>query len=180
MKAWKKVHLGSQKTPKGFFLECMVAEFHNPDAESWILALRDMLKNVCDTWGNSDYFIASPTVADISKPSANRIPLVKIETPEDLVRAKNIVKKMRRHLELIEKAIDEADTDLNKAARTLQLVLGSDPDDIIFPLPASDKNSSSNSTKKDEPSRVAIPVVKINNPNKGHQYKLCISTIIVD
>jgi hypothetical protein len=96
--------------------------------------------------------------------------LVKVEKPEDLDRAKNIVKKMRRHLELIEQAIDEADTDLNKAARTLQLVLGSDPDDIIFPLPASDKSTSSDSTKKDEPSRVAIPVVKINNPNKPWGY----------
>ncbi len=170
MKAWKKVHFGSQKTPKGFFLECMVAEFHNPDAESWILALRDMLKNACDTWGNPEYFIASPTVADISKSSANRIPLVKVEKPEDLDRAKNIVKKMRRHLELIEQAIDEADSDLNKAARTLELVLGSDPDDIVFPLPQSDKNSSSDSTKKDEPRRVAIPVVTLNNPNKPWGY----------
>lgn len=166
MKAWKKVHFGNQKIPKGLFLECMVAEYHNPDASSWILALRDMLKKACDTWGNPDYFIASPTVADISKSAVNRIPLVKVEKPEDLDRAKYIVKKMRRHLELIDQAIDEANTDLNKAARTLQLVLGSDPDDIIFPLPKFDDASSSDSTKKDEPSRMATPIVTISNPNK--------------
>jgi hypothetical protein len=166
MKAWKKVHFGNQKTPKGLFLECMVAEYHNPDASSWILALRDMLKKACDTWGTPDYFIASPTVADISKSAVNRIPLVKVEKPEDLDRVKYIVKKMRRHLELIDQAIDEANTDLTKAARTLQLVLGSDPDDIFFPLPKFDDTSSSDSTKKDEPSRMATPIVTISNPNQ--------------
>ena len=167
MKAWKKVHFGGQKTPKGFFLECMVAEFHNPQAISWLFAVRDMLKNVCDAWGNPDYFTSSPTVADISKSSLNRVPLVKYEKPEDLDRAKNIVKKMRRHLELINQAIEEAKSDLYKAAQTLQIVFGADPDDICFQLPerqeADRSNSGSNAVVH---SGVKRPVVTITSPNK--------------
>lgn len=106
----------------------MVAEYHNSNATSWIFAF----------------------VADISKSSANRLPLVKVEKPEDLDMTKYILKKMRRHLELIEQAIDEAETDLNMEARTLPLLLGSDPDDIVFPLPKSDDVSSSDLNKTNE------------------------------
>lgn len=170
MKAWKKVNFGGQKTPKGFFLECMVAEFHNPQATSWILAVRDMLKNACDAWGDPDYFITSPTVADISKSSQNRVPLVKYEKPEDLDRAKYIVKKMRRHLELIDQAIEEAESDLFTATKTLQLVFGSDPDEICFPLPESEEARPSDSGggrtgSAVVPGRTVRPVVTITNPN---------------
>jgi hypothetical protein len=169
MKAWKIVNFGSQKTPKGFFLECMVAEFHNPQATSWILAVRDMLKNACDGWGDPDYFIAPPTVADISKSSPNRVPLVKYEKPEDLDRAKNIAKKIRRHLELIDQAIDEAKSDLYKAVKTLQIVFGSVLGEICFPLPEKEETSSSGSDGKTSNTAVyngkVKPVVMITNPN---------------
>lgn len=165
LKAWKRVHFGAQKIPKGFFLECMVAQNHNPKATSWILALHDMLKKTCDTWGDPDSLTASPTVLDISEISINRISLIKVENPEDLNKAKKVVKKMHRHLELITQAIDEENVDLLRAARTLQLVLGSDPDDILFPLPKSGY-SSFNTPPKDNSSRMPSPSITISKPNK--------------
>jgi hypothetical protein len=169
MRAWKKVNFGSQKTPKGFFMECMVAEFHNPNATNWLLAIRDMLRSACGAWGDPDYFTTPPTVADISNSSPNRVPLVKYEKPEDLDRAKYIVKKMQRHLDLIDLAIDEAKYDLYKATKTLQIVLGSDPDEICFPTPENEENASSNSDGKSDNTVAPIgrirPVVAITNPN---------------
>ena len=169
MKGWKKVNFGGQKTPKGFFLECMVAEFHNPQATSWILAVRDMLKNACDSWGDPDYFIIPPAVNDIANSSSNRVPLVKYEKPEDLDRAKYIVKRMWRHLELIDQAIDEMESDLYKAAKTLQIVFGSVSEEICFPLPEKEEPSSSNMDGKTDNTAVSSgrvrPVVTITNPN---------------
>lgn len=174
MRAWKKVNFGNQKTPKGLFLECMVAEFHNPQATSWILAVRDMLKNALDAWGDPEYFVTPPTVADISNSSPNRVPLVKHEKPEDLDRVKYIVKKMRRHLELIDQTLEEAETDLCRAAKTLQRVFGSDQDEICFPLPESEESATSNANGKADKGTVSSgfvnPVVTITHPNKpwGH------------
>lgn len=170
MKAWKKVNFGEQKTPKGFFLECMVAEFHNPQATSWVLAVRDMLKRACDTWGAPEYFTASPTVADISKSSSNRVPLIKLEKSEDINRARSIVGKMQQHLTLLDQAIEEAESDVYKAAKSLQLVFGSDLNGIYFPLPENEQGATQDSTGKTGNTAVAggttRPVVTITNPNK--------------
>jgi hypothetical protein len=87
-----------------------------------------------------------------------------------LDRAKYIVKKMRRHLELIDQAIEEAESDLFTATKTVQLVFGSDPDEICFPLPESEEARPSDSGGGRNGSavvlgRTARPVVTITNPN---------------
>lgn len=136
MKAWKVVHFGGAKNPKGFILECLTAAYHNPKAEHWIDAVHDLFRNICVQWQNP------PLVHDISNQNPTLIPIAK--KIED---ANRVLEKIQKHLTLIEQAIEEAKTDTYKSAKTLQRVFGSDPETIYFPLP------------KEENSNLAAPAV---------------------
>lgn len=130
MKAWKKVHYGAKKTPKGFSLECMTAKYHNPQAKSWGEAVRDLFTAFCNAWPNPDSLIAIPTAPDISNISNVQIPITKT-----LEQAKELISRFHRHKELIDRALEEAETDLDKSARTWRLVFGQDCEMLCFPLP---------------------------------------------
>ena len=113
-KAWKQVHFQSTKTPKGFVLECLTAIYHNPDAEHWVEAVRDLFVNICTQWPDPDSLLIIPELPDISDLSPNRIPIAK--TIED---AKRVIRKIHAHLALVEQAIEEAKDDLTMSAKTL-------------------------------------------------------------
>jgi len=129
-KAWKQVHFRSTKTPKGFVLECLTAKYHNPKAEHWVEAVRDLFQNICDEWPYPDYLTYIPEVPDISDSAPYRIPIAK--TVEE---AQKILRKIHQHLALVKQAIEEAETDPAKSAKTLQRVFGQDCETICFPLP---------------------------------------------
>jgi hypothetical protein len=137
-KAWKQVHFDSNKTPKGFVLECLTARYHNPRAERWVEAVRDLFQNICDEWPDPEWVIAVPEVPDISNSATRQIPIAK--SPED---ARKVLRKIHQHLALVKQAIEEAGDDLTKSAKTLQRVFGQDPVIVCFPLPAEDNDSGS-------------------------------------
>ena len=129
-KAWKQVHFRSTKTPKGFVLECLAAKHHNPEAEHWVEAARDLFQNICDEWPYPDCLTHIPEVPDISDSAPYRIPIAK--TVEE---AQKVLRKVHQHLALVKQAIEEAETDLAKSAKTLQRIFGQDCETICFPLP---------------------------------------------
>lgn len=146
-KAWKQVHFSSTKTPKGFVLECLTAKYHNPRAEHWIVAVCDLFQNICNAWPNPENILAIPEVPDISNSALHPIPIAK--KVED---AQRVMRKIHQHLALVKQAIEEAESDLAKSAKTLQRVFGQDYDGIYFPLPEEDDGGSGG--------RKSSPVVK--------------------
>lgn len=136
MKAWKVVHFSGAKNPKGFILECLTASYHNPNAEHWIDAVHDLFRNICLQWPDPEMLVTIPLVHDISNQNPTFIPIAK--TVDD---AKRVLGKIHKHLTLIEQAIQEAETDTYKSAKTLQRVFGSDPETIYFPLPKEEKSN---------------------------------------
>lgn len=133
-KAWKRVHYGSQKTPKGFILECLTASYHNPYAIHWIDAVHDLFQGICNQWPDPDNLLLLPDeiphVRDVSDWSLYPIPIAKT-----VEQAQGVLKKIHRHLALIKQAKEEAEEDLTTSAKTLRRVFGDDCEDICFPLP---------------------------------------------
>ena len=119
MRAWKKVHYGAKKTPKGFILECMTARYHNPHAKSWGEGVRDLFAAFCTAWPDPDSLTEIPKVPDISNVSYVQIPITKT-----LEQAKELISRFQRHKELADRALEEAKTDLDKSARTWRLMFG--------------------------------------------------------
>lgn len=140
LRSWKIVHFGTSKTPKGFFLECLTAQFHNPGAGHWIEAVHDLFQNICKFWPEPNNLTAIPNVHDVS--TLNPIPIPLTKTVED---AQRVLLKFHSHLSIIEQAMKEEETDLYKAAKTLQRVFGADSESIYFPLP-DDRGDSHNNT----------------------------------
>jgi len=140
MKSWKKVHFGKNKTPKGFILECMVAQFHNPQAKYWVDAVIDFLQNVCNVYPDPNGLQYIPEVHDISNLNPQTIPIAKtIES------ARHVLNKMHWSLTQVKLAKETAETNLYQAAKILQLVFGSDGSmDLCFPLPEEDDTKSNN------------------------------------
>lgn len=145
MKAWKRVHFYSKKTPKGFILECLTASYHNPQAEHWAEAVRDLFKDISQGLPAPEYLIQIPQVHDIANAAPYQIPIAKT-----LEEAKEVLTKIHDHLALIEQAIEEAETDLTKSAKTLRRVFGQDGSDVCFPLP-SDLDGGNGGGKKSSP-----------------------------
>jgi hypothetical protein len=152
-KAWKKVHYHTQKTPKGFILECLTAKYHNPSATHWIDAVHDLFQNVCDEWPYPDYlpqYPEIPEVPDVSNSSPHMIPIAK-----ERAQAQRVLRKIHRHLEIIKQAMEEAEEDLTQSAKTLKRVFGDDCDDICFPLPEdleeSNRKQKSSSNVREAP-----------------------------
>ena len=127
MKAWKKVHFGNNKIPKGFILECMVAQFQNSKANYWSDAVIDFLQNVCNTYPDPDSLQIIPQVHDISNLNSQTIAIAK--TIEE---TKRVLNKIHWSLTQVKLAKEEAETNLYQAAKTLQLVFGAD--DSMNPL----------------------------------------------
>lgn len=140
MKAWKKVHFGKNKTPKGFVLECMVAQYHNPSAKHWIDAVIDLLQNICNVYPNPDSLLLIPDIHDISTLNPQKIAIAKT-----LEEAKRVLNKMHWSLVKVKLAREKAETDLFEAAKTLQLVFGADASmNLFFPLPEKEEGKSNN------------------------------------
>lgn len=132
-KAWKKANYQNRKTPKGFILECLTAEYHNSSAEHWIDAVHDLFQNICNKWPdpeNLPIFPDIPEVSDVSNSSPHLIPIAKTRE-----QAQKVLKKLHSHLDIIKQAMEEAEDDLTKSAKTLRRVFGDDCDVICFPLP---------------------------------------------
>jgi hypothetical protein len=141
-KAWKQAHFRSTKTPKGFVLECLTAQYHNPVAEHWAEAVCDLFQSICNEWPDPDSLAYIPEVPDISDSSPYQIPIAK-----KLEDAQKVLRKIHQHLDLVEQAIEEAESDLTKSAKTLQRVFGQDCDIVCFPLPEDDDDSGSGGVK---------------------------------
>jgi len=135
-KAWKQVHFRSSKTPKGFVLECLTAKYHNPEAEHWAEAVRDLFQNIRDAWPYPDYLSYIPEVPEISDSAPYQIPIAK--TVEE---AQKVLRKIHQHLALVNQAIEEAETDIARSAKTLQRVFGQDRGSVRFPLPDDNDDS---------------------------------------
>ena len=128
MKAWKVVHFGGAKTPKGFILECLTATYHNPKADHWIDTVHDLFQNICLQWPSPELLATIPLVHDISNQNPTFIPIAK--TIDD---AKRVLEKMHKHLALIEQAMEEAETNTYKSAKTLQRVFWIRSRNNLFP-----------------------------------------------
>lgn len=140
MKSWKKVHFGKNKTPKGFILECMVAQFHNPRAKHWIDTVIDFLQNVCYTYPDPDNLQTIPQVHDISNMNPQTILIAK-----NIEDARRVLNKMHWSLTQVKLAKEISETNLYDAAKKLQLVFGSDTSmNLCFPLPKEDDAKSKN------------------------------------
>ena len=141
MKSWKKVHFHQNKTPKGFILECMVAKFHNPQAEHWLDAIYDLLQNICISWPNPDLIFSIPEIHDISNQNWRAIPIAK-----NIEDAKRVLKKMHWSFSKVKEAKDLASSDLYAAAKILQQVFGDDESTgLCFPLPEKEKGNGNRS-----------------------------------
>jgi hypothetical protein len=152
-KAWKKIHFDGQKTPKGFVLECLTAQYHNRRATTWIDAVHDLFENILFAF-NPDIITDIPHVRDISNSAPNPIPIAK-----SLEEAKEVLETIRDHLALIKQAQDEATDDLEESARTLWRVFGDEDDVVTFPLP-SDIGDDDESTRSKAPNPYAAPASK--------------------
>lgn len=141
-KAWKYVHYSTKKTPKGFVLECLTAKYHNPKAKHWVEAVRDLFQNICNEWPNPEILLEIPNVPEISNSSPHQIPIAK-----KLDDAKKVLQKIHQHLALVKQAIEEAESDLIKSAKTLQRVFGQDCEIICFPLPEDDGDDGNDGGK---------------------------------
>lgn len=158
LKAWKKVHFGTEKTPKGFILECTVSQYHNPNAEHWIEAVEDFFDNICRAWPYPDILQSIPQVHDISDINPALISIAK--TIEE---AKCVLAAFHTSLSNIRLAREQLKTDLYDAAKTLQLVFGSDEsNDLYFPLPDTDPNKAQ--SKKEALARIAATIEKPSKP----------------
>lgn len=140
-RAWKQAHFRSTKTPKGFVLECFTARYHNPDAGHWAEAVRDLFRNVCEAWPDPDRLLCIPEVPDISDSAPRSIPIAK-----ELEDARKVLRKIHLHATLVEQAIEEAESDLTRSAKTLQRVFGQDCDIVCFPLPEESDDGESDSS----------------------------------
>lgn len=143
-KGWKKANYQQQKTPKGFILECLTAKYHNPLAKHWIDAVHDLFQSICDEWPdpeNLPSYPFIPEVPDISDSASHMIPVAKTRE-----QAQRVLRKLHSHLELIKQAMEEAQEDLTKSAKTLRRVFGDDCDVICFPFP--EDLEESNQTQK--------------------------------
>ena len=129
-KAWKAVHFPTQKTPKGFVLECLTAQYHDPNAAHWIDAIHNLWSNILADWPAAELMWSIPTAHDISNAAPNQIAIAK--TVEE---AQKVASTFKSHLALVEQAMEEAKTDLAQSARTLQRVLGQDCELFCFPDP---------------------------------------------
>ncbi|MBD3216409.1 MAG: hypothetical protein GF311_27600 [Candidatus Lokiarchaeota archaeon] len=136
-KAWKLAHFQSTKTPQGFVLECLTAKYHNPNAEHWVDAVRDLFRAISDEWPIPDDLGEIPNVPDISNASPFQIPIAK-----KLTGARKVIRRIHDDLELLEQAIEEAESDLEMAADTLQRVFGQDCEIVCFPEPDDNGGSS--------------------------------------
>ena len=141
-KAWKQAHFRSTKTPKCFILECLSAEYHNPEAKHWVEAVHDLFDNISNRWPDSENLVQIPEASDISDQSATRIPIAK--TVEE---AAKVLKKIHQHRALLKQAIEEAETDISKSAKTLQRVFGQDCEIVCFPVPSDGENGDGNNGK---------------------------------
>jgi hypothetical protein len=139
IKAWKKVHFGSNKYPKGFILECLVSQYHNPNADQWIDSVIDFFQNIQYSYPDPDNLFSIPKVHDISNQNTFTIPIAK--TIEE---AKRVLKKMNWSLEQVRLAKTTAENDLFAAAKILQGVFGDDESlGVNFPLPEDEKSNNS-------------------------------------
>lgn len=158
LKAWKKVHFGVEKTPKGFVLECIVSKYHNPNAEYWMDAVEDLFNNIYSAWPHPDMLQSIPQVHDISDMNPALISIAK--TIEE---AKHVLEAFHTSLSNIRLAREQLKTDLYDAAKTLQLVFGSDEsNDLCFPLPETDPNKAQ--SKKEALARIAATIEKPSKP----------------
>lgn len=151
-KAWKSVHFRTAKTPKGFILECMTAKYHNPDATQWIYAIRDLWQNICTDYPDSDNILSIPEVPDISDTSPFLIPIAK--TVEE---AQGVLKKIHSHLALLEQALEEANYDLDKSAKTLRRIFGQDCEELCFPMPSDIDDPDDGGSSKRGPNPLISP-----------------------
>lgn len=161
-KAWKKVQFGQAKTPKGFILECLVAQYHNCEGEHWLDAVQDLFENLCRQWPNPDQLQYIPTVRDISNLNPEQISIAK--TMED---AKRVLSAFHASLADIRLARETAETDLLEAAKILQRVFGVDESDgLRFPLPQLDaaEERDGDKEKKDALLRIAATIQKPTGP----------------
>ena len=133
-RAWRRVHFFSNKTPKGFVLECMTAQYHNRLSEHWIDGVYKLFGNICAAYPDPDSLTYIPEVRDISNSAPNTIPIAK--TVDE---AKGVLKKIHAHYALVGKAKVKQDENLFEAAKILQQVFGDDCEDICFPLPEKDE-----------------------------------------
>lgn len=151
-KAWKSIHFRTAKTPKGFILECLTAKYHNPDAAQWADAVRDLWQNICNDYPDPDNVTVIPEVPDISDASPSLIPIAK--TVEE---AQGVLKKIHSHLALVNQAIEEASSDLDKSANTLKRVFGQDCEELCFPMPDDIDDPSNGGGNKRGPSPFVGP-----------------------
>lgn len=133
LKAWKRVHFYHNRTPKGFVLECLCARYHNPIAAHWGESVLDLFKNICGDLPHPDCLsedTAIPDVPDIANLAPFRIPIAKT-----IDEAKRVLTRFHKQLELIEQALEEAEADLTKSAKTWRRVFGEPGQEVVFPLP---------------------------------------------
>jgi hypothetical protein len=147
-KSWKSANYLRQRTPKGFILECLTAKYHNPSAEHWINAVHDLFQNICNEWPDPDNlptYPDIPEVPDVSNSSPHMIPIAKTRE-----QAQRVLRKFHTHLDIIKQAMEEAEEDLAKSAKTLRRVFGTDCDVVCFPLPEElEEDSSGKKSRSD-------------------------------
>jgi hypothetical protein len=138
LKAWKRIRFGDMRTPKGFVLECLAYAHHNPTAQHWGEAVRDLFQNICDTLGEPDYLVVVPEVHDVATANNRLIRIAggrNMDPAQALEQARDLVRQFHNDLDVIKQALEEAKTDLTKSARTWRRLFGKPSDEFTFPLP---------------------------------------------
>ncbi|OAK60203.1 hypothetical protein A3K87_24105 [Variovorax paradoxus] len=117
VKWWRRIHLSSLRRPKGFILECLVAEHMDYNQKNYETLFVELLETIRDTYRYYALLGQVPHLEDPGVPGSNVFSNV---TAEEF---KTFYDKLEEHADLARKAKDE--TDDTEALRLWRSVMGS-------------------------------------------------------
>jgi len=129
-KWWRRTHLADLMRPKGFILECLVAEHMNYTEKNYETIFVELLESIRDAYGWYAENGSVPFVRDPAVPSNN------VFSNVTAAEFKKFYNKVKAHAALARKAKNESDND--KALELWRDVLGT-----RFPAAASSKSAAS-------------------------------------
>lgn len=128
-KWWRRVHLGDLIRPKGFILECLVAEHMNYTEKNYETVFVELLEAIRDAYG---WYAENDSVPSVRDPA---VPANNVFSNVTAAEFKKFYNKVKAHATLTRKAKNESDND--KALALWREVFGN-----RFPCAANNKTAA--------------------------------------
>lgn len=118
MKWWRRVNPTISKRPKGFVIECIVAECMSQTETNYSLLFKGLLESVIDRY---QWSISAGIVPFISDPA---VPGNSVTSSTTFDAFSGFYNKAKAHLEIIKRALDLGDSDPEEELRLWRQVFG--------------------------------------------------------